>query len=227
MRTLIGVCLTGLTFAMISWAQTAPPKTTPAKASPVPMAAWREAPWYSILGVEKHEFHTLGLDKLAAADAENLLSYLVLNRPSLSCVKWYPASKKDELKFIHLYVEAGNTNSTELAGNLRSKFSALKDISLVYSDQDADYIVSVLGLASHVNGREVGYFVSTTVNEPCTYNAPKGYDQGDTIIRKAVASYVDSGPTQNDIANSIADTVYGRDFDEIRRKHAKQLKSYE
>jgi hypothetical protein len=227
MRASIGLSLAGLTLAVISWAQTTPQRATAAKASPPPMAEWKEFPWSAMIGMDQEEFHQLGLDKLSAIEGTKLGNYFITNRPAFSCSKYYPATQKEELKHIHLYIESGSAASAEFTGNLRARFSGIHDAALVYSDDDADLIIIVLAMPSIVSGREVGYLASAVIMLPCTYRSPAGYDRGTIISRRFEDHYIQIGPSRDEIAAAIANTVNVRDFDEVRRDHAATLKLYE
>jgi hypothetical protein len=194
----------------------------------VQTAVWRERPWGELLGIKESDFHQLGLDKLPSEEAERLAIYLLINRPSFSCQRYYPSTKKDELNRVHLYVEAGDESSATFVGNLRSKFAAISDVQLVYSDEDADLIVSVLAGENHLTtGHTTGFTATSVVAVPCVYNSPSGYDSGARTTRKYVDHYLNSGPDADTIAKTLVNTMSVSMLDPIRRDHASTLKQYE
>jgi hypothetical protein len=225
----IGFCAMGLVLAVVASGQaptahkTGAPK--PAQ-TPPPAAAW-VAGWETFGGINETQFHEMGIDKLNPQQAANLLLNIINVRPSFSCYKFYPITQKEELKHVHLYVESASDKSAEFVGRLRIHLSAIHDVSLVYSDEDADYIVGVLAMPIHVGQRETGYVASTVVLQPCIYRASTGLDKGEQIARKIVEHYVNTGPDEDGLASAITNDLNGQDFDEIRRAHASTLKYYE
>jgi hypothetical protein len=169
----------------------------------------------------------MGIDKLSPDQATNLLLNITTARPSFSCYKFYPITQKEELKHVHLYVESASDKSAEFVGRLRIHLSAIHDVSLVYSDEDADYVVSVLAMPTHMGAREAGYVASTVVLQPCVFRASTGIDKGEQIARKIVEHYVNVGPEEDGLASIITNDLNAQDFDEIRRAHASTLKYFE
>jgi hypothetical protein len=169
----------------------------------------------------------MGIDKLTPDQAASLFGQFIAARPSFSCYKLYPESRKEELKHVHLYVENGSSESAEFVGRLRIQLSAIHDVSLVYSDEDADYIVSVLAMPTHVGNREAGYVASAVVLQPCIYKATTGFDKGEQPTRKIVDHYINVGPDEDRVASVITNNLNAQDFDDIRRSHASTLKYYE
>ncbi|HXR33249.1 MAG TPA: hypothetical protein VN830_06060 [Verrucomicrobiae bacterium] len=178
--------------------------------------------------MNESQFQELGMNNLTPDQASGLLALLVANQPSFTCNKHYPESQKDELKHVHLYVESESDRSAELAGRLRTQLSAIRDVSLVYSDRDADFVVSVIAMPPHdTGGRQIGYAASVVLTQPCVYISHSGQNKGGQITRLFADHYLNVGPTQDEVASTIANTLDARAFDDIRRYHAAQLSTYE
>lgn len=234
MRTpVVTLTCAALFVAAVCWGQqtSAPHRATPAKTSSpsavpasVPLAAWRPRPWDELLGINQSQFHDLGFDKMSADDGDRVAMFLLVNRPTFSCERWYNQAEKAELKSVYLFVESGSDNSAQFVGNLRSKLSAIQDVQLVYTDEDSDLILSVLGMTPHMNGRDLGFAVSTVLAVPCFYNAPSGYDKGSKTTRKYVDHYLNLGPSLDELAKTLADSLNASSLDTVRRSHANQLK---
>ena len=142
-KRIVAVTLVILTTVGIMFAQAPKPKPAvrPSSNSNTERAVWN-AGWEVILGITETDFHTLGFDTQSKEQATQILAYLAANRPHLTCSKFYKA--KDEVKRVHVFVEAQSSlsnTSKEFIGQLRSRLSAIHDVSLVYSDSDADIAI--------------------------------------------------------------------------------------
>src|SRR5229473_4500275 len=74
------------------------------KSSPpvIEKAVWNPG-WESVLGITEADFRTLGFDAQSKEQAVQIFSYLIKNRPSFHCEKYY--KDKEELKRVHVFVE--------------------------------------------------------------------------------------------------------------------------
>ena len=125
---------------------------------------------------------------------------------------------------MHVSVQ-GSEKNAEFIGQLRSRFSAIHDVSLVYSDSDADVVVKALGFVNeNQNNRPTGYTASVVVLSPCTFKSPSGYDKGETTVRQLMDHELFTGPSEEDVLSRVSSTLDVRDFDDVRKEHAASLK---
>src|SRR5258706_5801515 len=139
-KALLALIILVVTVRVI-FAQTPKPRPVARPSAPVvEKAVWNSA--WELLGITEADFQTLGFDSQSKQQANKIFSYLMTNRPSFACQKSY--KDKDELKRVHVFVER-NLNSSmqaqEFIRQLRSKLSAIHDVTLVYANSDADIVV--------------------------------------------------------------------------------------
>ncbi len=229
-KRIVAVTLVILTIVGIMFAQAPKPKPA-ARPSSNPnsnteRAVWN-AGWEVILGITETDFHTLGFDTQSKEQATQIFTYLAANRPHLTCSKFY--KDKDELKRVHVFVEADSSGSSitsqEFVGQLRSRLSAIHDVSLVYSDSDADIIVKTIAFPTlSESGRQIGFTASIVGLTLCTFKSMSGYDKGEITIRELTTHKLLTGPSEEDILSRASSSLDVGDFDDIRKEHANSLK---
>jgi hypothetical protein len=152
------------------------------------------------------------------------------NRPTFTCGKYYKDA--DELKRVHVFVESGSVTSEgsggsmrtqEFIGQLRYRLSAIHDVSLVYSEPDADIIIKALTVPIE-GGNVTGFTASLVLFTPCTFRSPRGYDRGEQTVLQLSDHLLLSGPTEENILSRVSSTIDVGDFDDIRKQHASSLK---
>jgi hypothetical protein len=212
--------------AVTDFGQTPGSKANQNAARPTPPAAQyaKWAPlWEAWLGITETEFKAAGLGRLSAQEATNLLSTISSHRPMLTCGPSYGPKETDEYHYVHLYV-SGSDADAEFVGLLRGKLSAIRDVRMVASDDEADLGVSILTIPNESDSHKFGITASTNIYEPCVYQVNGGLGNGTSKIYKLVDAIINTGPDEDSIASRIANTLDARDFDEIRQNHAQILK---
>lgn len=209
----------------IIFAQTPKPKTIARPSSPVVEKAVWNSGW-ELIGITEADFRTLGFDTQGKEQADKIFSYLATNRPNFTCQKYY--KDKDELKHVHVFVEGnpnGSSNAQEFVGQVRSKLSSIHDVSLVYSNSDADIVVRALALPNQSEtNRPFGYTASVVVLIPCTFKSIGGWDKGETTVLRMDDHELILGPTEENVLSRISSTLDVNDFDDVRKEHAASLK---
>jgi|SRR5271168_878151 len=212
--------------AAVCFAQTPTTKPTskPAAAKPVAPAAWFPY-WKTSIGVTEEEFKNAGLDQLTAPQGNLLWAAVYGHRPYLDCGPTYVAAQKDENNFVHIFA-TGNASDVEFVGRLRLKLSAIKDVKMVSSADDADLIISILTVSNEVGSTRVGLTVATSVSEICTMKTPS--DGAGSKFNHSIDALINTGPDEEGIASRIAsriaNSVEASDFDTVRQNHAQMLK---
>jgi hypothetical protein len=204
-------------------AQTPKPRPAGKPAPVVEKAVWNSG-WETVLGITEADFRTLGIDAQSKERANQIFSYLMTNRSNFSCEHYY--KNKEELKRVHVFVESSSEGPQEFVGQLRSRLSAIHDVSLVYSDEDADIIVKALGFANENEStrQTTGYTASVVVLTPCTFRSPGGYDKGEQTVRVLVGHQVSTGPSEENVLSRVSSTLDVSDLDSVRKQHAARLK---
>lgn len=124
-------------------------------------------------------------------------------------------------------MEAASDNANDFVGQLRSRLGSTQDVRLVYSDADADLIVSVLASRdTSTDGRELGYHASVVIDTPCAYSYSLAGDKKADTLRKSVDHLIELGPDMNTVLSSVAAALDVGDFDQIRREHSNLSKFY-
>lgn len=223
MRTLVRPLVFMVFVSAVCFAQSPSTKTAskPVATKPVTRAVWFPF-WQTSIGVTEEEFKKSGLDQLTEPEGDSLWSTVYNHRPYLSCGPSYTPQLKDEYNFVHIFV-TGNTSDAEFVGRLRLKISAVKDVKMASSSDDADLTINILTVWNVVGGTQIGITVGTTVSEMCTLQTPAGEDA--SKLTHLLDSFINAGPNEDDITSRIANSVEASDFDAVRQSHAKVLKS--
>jgi len=224
------LCLALLTAAALTPSQTAHrtvAKKTPAGTAPVsPGAAWTSM-WQQFGGLSEEQFHKFGYDRLSEDEGKAIFAWILANRASMFCGKVYGPAEKEDLKYVHPFVQTSDDNSTSFVGELRSKLGGTQDVKLAYADSDADLVIQVLAMPlKETTGRESGFVASVTVMAPCKYSVPSGFDQGTSTFNKVTNSYLQVGPDEASVLSRIASSLDVNDFDPIRTQHSQIIKLY-
>jgi hypothetical protein len=211
----------------VIFAQTPKPKPVARSSSPAPIvekAVWNSG--WELLGITEADFRTLGFDAQSKEQATKIFSYLAANRPNFTCQKYY--KDKDELKRVHVFVESAPSASViaqEFVGQLRSKFSTIHDVSLVYSHADADVVVRALAYPNQTeSNRPLGYIASVVVLTPCTFKSVSGWDKGEMTVLRMEDHELVSGGSEENVLSRLSSTLDVSDFDDVRKDHAATLK---
>jgi hypothetical protein len=199
-------------------------KTTPQAPVNAPHAEWAEF-WDQMIGIDAEGFRNAGLHSLTPEQATRLFNLIYNGRPSLICDKFYPQKEKDELNYLHLHV-SGPDQASEFVGRLRGKLGAIRDVKLVPSDEDADMIIGILAFADEVGARQVGYIASANVLLPCTYTVPNGLGKSTDTFRRLSGHFLQTNPSEDELAATIANQLDAQSFDDIRNQHKNLLKFY-
>jgi hypothetical protein len=215
--------LTALSFTS-GQAQQNPPVKTKAPDTAASAHAAGSSVWQDIFGITREQFHTLGYDTLSQEQGKAIGFWFMTNRPILTCGKSYDSEDKEGPKYVHPFIEAANTDATAFVGELRSRIAATRDVRLVYSDTDADLIVSVLAMSTTIGGRQSGYVAAVTVLTPCIYSVPSGMGAGTSRFRRFTDGFVDTGPDAASVLSQVASTLDVSDFDPVRAEHSSMLK---
>ena len=150
----------------------------------------------------------------------------VSNRPTFNCNNFY--KDKDELKGVHLFVEghpSASLTAQEFVGQLRSKLSAIRDVSLVYSYSDADIVVRALAFPTESEtNRPLGYTASLVVLMPCIFKSAGGWDKGETTVLRMDDHELFTGSSEENVLSRASSTLDVNDFDDVRKDHASSLK---
>lgn len=230
-RRIVIVTLITVTTVGIVFAQAPKPKPAVKSSSNVERAVWNPG-WESVLGITGSDFQTLGIDTKSKEQATEIFNYLMTNRPAFICGKYYKDA--DELKRVHVFVESGPTTdgegsggsmrTQEFIGQLRSRLSAIHDVSLVYSEPDADIVIKTLTVPIERGDVPTGFITSLVLFEPCTFKSPSGYDKGEQTILKLSDHLLLSGPTEENVLSRASSMIDVSDLDDIRKEHASILK---
>ena len=218
-RASLGLIILATTVGVI-FAQTPKPRPVVRPSSPVVEKAVWNSGW-EILVITESDFRTLGFDAQSKEQAGKIFSYLATNRPNLTCQKFY--TDKDELKHVHVFVD-GSSSNAEFVGQLRSHLSTIRDVSLVYSDTDADVSVKALGLTNEVGNRTTGYTASVVVLIPCTFKSASGWDKGETTVHRLMDYELFTDSSEEKVLSTVSSTLDVKDFDDVRKEHAATLK---
>jgi len=223
MKTVSLALLISLTVGVVL-AQTPKPRAAGKPSPPVVEKAEWNSGWEAVLGITEADFRTLGIDAQSKEKAVQIFTYLAANRPNFRCEHYY--KDEEELKRVHVFVESSSEGPQEFVGQLRSRLSAIHDVSLVYSDEDADIIVKALGFANEneITRQTTGYTTSVVVLRPCTFRSPSGYDKGEQTIRELAHHQLLTGPREEDVLSRVSSTLDVSALDDIRKQHATNLK---
>jgi hypothetical protein len=213
-----------LAFGSIAWGQSQ-------KATPKSSATTKDAPdyqkwadyWQNSLGITEEEFNEAGLGQLTKTQGTKLWLAVYQHRPNMSCGVTFADKEVNEYHFVHIHV-TGTDSDAEFVGRLRGKLSAIRDVKLVSTDEDADLGVSVLTVSNEVGSARVGITVATTIYQPCEYTVKGGFGDGIQKIKVMLDNFINAAAKSEDAATSIADTLDARDFEDTRRNHAQLLK---
>lgn len=209
--------------AAVCFAQDPTPKPASRSAAAKPVvahAAWYPF-WQTSVGMSEEDFKKAGLDQLTSLQGTSLWTTIFTHRPYVTCGRFYGSDEKNEYNFVHIFV-TGNTSDVEFVGRLRLKISAIKDVKMAPSSDDADLTISILSVSNEVGSTRVGMTVATTVTEVCTLRTTT--DGAESNFAHEVNALINAGPDEDGLASRIANSVEASNFDSVRQAHAQALK---
>lgn len=227
-----------LLIGLISLLKFAAPATTPQGARPnpaqksaattvpaTPRAKWGTY-WEELLGINEQDFQNAGLQNLTPEQASSLFLIISNGHPNLTCERFYNQTEQDELRYVHLYV-TGSAEDSEFVGRLRGKLSAIRDVKIVPSEDDADLVVNSLSFSNFIAGRQTGFTASLVVTYPCVYKVPAGLGQRTEKLERVLDHYLRTSADEDNLATQVSNQLDARDFDDTRSSHSALLKYYQ
>lgn len=230
MKKIAALLFIGLLYPQWSVAQTVHSGTAARKpvAASSPLAI-EKAQWdsfWQIVGISEDQFHSLGLDTLNLDQGSQLFNWMFSNRATFDCGRSYaPPNAREELKFVHAYVEGGNIDSSDFAAKLKSQLATIQDVQLVPADSAADIIVSVIAIAPASNVPGASYIATVNVLRSCTNTIPSGLNQGTSALRQFVDSFVQVAPDEPAVISRVIASLNAGDFEQVRMANAQHARS--
>jgi hypothetical protein len=140
------------------------------------MATW-DASTESLMGISKTDFEAMGLGKLTVAEYSAFGSWFftkeaatakeaLANQLTHSCGR--SIKEPRDLDKVNIYLKINDPTPDELASRIRQNLRAINDVQIVFSEEDADLTVGILGFPiESTSGQRTGNVVSIVTSEPC------------------------------------------------------------
>jgi hypothetical protein len=205
--------------------QTKRPQTSPTEAK-VEMATWNPDVGKSI-GFTKEEFDSMGLGKMTSAEyfsfllwasarQQNAAQNAIASQPKFSCGR----SSTDAIDYdrVNIFISIADSTPAELASRIRQNLRALSDVQIVYSGEDADLIVDIVGFdLETISNQKTGYVASVVASTPCISR----YGTQQETFRQLQNSYLQTGGlNMAQLAESVTTTLDSRDIESARKSNA-------
>ncbi len=146
----------------------------------IKMARWSAAVEENI-GMSKSQFESMGLRKLTAEEFAQLFLWAYESRSKAivgarATELTYTCGRSDRpadpaaYQKVKVYLDMGEKTPSELASGIRQRVRGMSDVEIVYTESDADIVLSVLAYQNESKaGYQLGYTVSIVSAEPCEW----------------------------------------------------------
>jgi len=207
------------------------PQTKQAQLEPkVPMAAWSDSAAESLIGMTKADFESLGLGKLTASEYAAFVPWVFIKE-----AKATKAAQASQLTYscgrlsidtqdyekVNIYMVVEDSTPAELASRIRQNLRALSDVQIVFSSEEADLTVDVVGFPLEtVSGQKTGYVASIVTSEPCVSKI--GSDQS-SFKQFQTASLQTGGMDVARVAEAITTKLDATNIETARKNNAAMI----
>jgi len=192
------------------------------------MATWTEFQ-ESTFGISKDQFSLMGLSKLTATEYLTLLGWAaererkaeedakataISQTLTYSCGR--TVTKPEEYDKVNIYLDIQDRTPSEIASRIRQNFRAINDVQVVFSRNEADLTLTILGfeIPNTISNQPLGYTVSTIVTEDCVSKLRTI----ETPFERYITSYLNTGPRDSaGMVESITRSIDATEI-ELQRK---------
>lgn len=187
-----------------------------------PKAAWSEDA-QAITGLTEAEFRSAGLYKLTPQEFLKLVDAMAIHQSAAAtnAVKYQTQYKcgpfTPDLDRVKIYISTSDKTPSEVASGIRQRLRAMPDVTIVYSETDADLGLEIVGMADElVSGRISGYTAAVFTYDGCeaTLGDTKWPAQMQRNLRLQATG------TTNELIESIVTTIDTNDIESVRKTHA-------
>lgn len=207
----------------------------PAKQGPqitAPRAKW-SAGVEKIVGMTRDQFSKMALGKLTKDEFAALLVWIEGSRSQAevkakasqlthSCGR--TGTDAAAFQKVKLDVEISDKTPSELASGIRQRLRGISDVELVYSESEADIVVSILGFEDKTDsGRPLGYTVSVVTSEPCEWRVATYSGR----MRTVQNHFLETSPNSEKTIEYTVTTLDAKDIEEMRKRNATWRQLYE
>jgi hypothetical protein len=199
--------------------QASPPRHQQAQAA---LSSWDSLSFLGSYGLTRDLFNQNHLSRLTTQEIINVISAAWLDGMKTGAASITPScgptGKNPDRSTVKLFLEVPDAMDSELASALRSRLRAIPDVRLVFSPDDADVTISVLGLPMIAgSGRTVGYTMSYSASRPCNVNG--------ISFDLALSSDMQVDSSVTGVVDGIVSHIDAKVCEDARRWNAESLKS--
>ncbi len=198
-----------------------------------PKAVWSET-LETRYGLTRDEFTAIGFANLSMGQFGQLVTWLeqFQAKTKMEAQAWQTyyhcgrrsgASDPESYAKVKLLVIVGDQSPSEVASGLRQRIRSIPDAEIVFNEDGADLIVSVLTYENKtITGVHTGYTVSVVTSEPCKTQLGSISDYSETFSRMA-NHFLQTGSDLQEIIEGVVSELDANDI-ESQRKHGTSLR---
>jgi len=191
----------------------------------VTMATW-DATTGTLIGITKEQFDSMGLGKMtdveylafmfwASTKQEIVRKEALASQPTYSCGR--PSMEARDYEKVKIYLMIQDATPAELASRIRQNLRAISDVQVVFSGEDADLILNIVGYSIETTlNQKTGYATSIVTSDPCV--SKLGNQQSKFAMLDN--SYLQTGADAVKLAESITTTLDAGDIEAARKNNA-------
>jgi hypothetical protein len=209
--------------------QTKQPQTQSKPLQPavkVPMAAWSEGAG-TLIGLTKAAFDSMGLEKLTPSEYATFESWVYTRETdadtaarasqlTYSCGR--SSKEAHDWEKVNIYLMIQDSTPSELASRIRHDLRAINDVQIVFSGEDADLIVNIVGFSIETTlGQKTGYAASIVTSDPCVGKIG-GQQSKFAMLENAYLQT--SGTDAVKLAEGVTTTLDSKDIESARNNNA-------
>ena len=139
--------------------------------------------------------------------------------PTYSCG---PSLDETTASKVRVFIQDPGDNPAELMSEFRQKLRNIPDVQIVFSEKEADLVLSLIGYEMHMGGRAAGYAVSLIVSTPCTSRSSANefpFSIGENHL-------LETGSEVKPLVDDLVASVDAKNIESVRKDHADLLKAW-